>query len=1015
MEQAQTKKTNQTTIMGEEDKPPVIDSVEYFPALGSTEGTPSSPPKPKRLLRKADDITTTPDRANKTNSTPTINHVTPTAVGPGSSRINKDPKKMKNQQSLFAFMANRRASKDQITERTVVGQVKTTRLENGRRLVPAGEKQRLLHEKAKQSRKEAEEAAQREEGMADAPQKSIKFSKGSGGTKPTNPTKSVLKSALKKGPKKPIKIYKYELVVTVKLRVSYERKKNQVRKKVYVSLNDAITLMKEGGTDVAFLGKGGRKSTIPPIRTLTDFPTTAYALKQDYACVPNTFAFTDAKQGTSKVVELCMIIGMDEEIVPTLEAWEMDLAEKGIEIKEKKCQLLNTHDKHMILGCPTSLPPSLVARQCKAAFEEAEKKIREDKQGLYDQSLHATKEPLEFAILKRYPTGMPWVVIKEGENRPDSGRMVFVIQIKAEQEPRLRQILTELKDTSRLGIYLGKHAWTMVMQVPVREGDDMATKQMKNKTIDGVCAHGSFQLSLGHTIVPGMRNAEKVHRLKQLTKTGSTIKLKKTMAGILQYLQWEEDKVFQSVWTMEDGTAMVFFSNVIKDIETYVMNWTTCPAANIYYFLMRKGCDGDDVHKMLKECFSPDELVKIKNVSLNGPMAVLKEKVNIDMTAVVQNSKLFDMNRGLTKEEKLSKVQQAAVSNIQFGVATHGALGAFNFETDNDDVKTVTTGKKVGERASGSVSGETFAEDVFSVAGNTTKPDYQNEAEEVDSFASSMDTTWKPEEEDGNKNGQNVVDLTNSNNKMVIDMSGMDDDQGIDTTMKAAKDDMSLELEEKNKEGQTTDDKANNEADTAGGSKTSSGSFGKECNTEQDKRHDNKVDQAHTFLDQLWNDKGPSPEAMTLACRDIKEHMVHARDEEGIFMQVEGYSDDLIQSLKKEKDSITELIEFMEDTITNIQAYMQAEVKEGEEEKDGEKEAGKTETEKNGAEEDNEMFVDAKDDESIDSMTNEIKTTNKTQRTASNSQHGAAKDAVPHPVTKEGGQEVTAAPGHGDG
>ena len=847
------------------------------------------------------------------------------------------------------------------------------------------------------------------------PQKSISFSTGSGGTKPTDPTKSVLKNALKKGPKKSVKVYKYELVVTVKTRVTYVRKKNEVRKKVYVSLNEALTLMREGGTDVAFLGKDGRKSTIPPIRKLSDFPTTAYALKENYAFVPNKFAFTDAKLGTSKVVELCMIIGMDKEIVPTLEAWEMDLAEKGIEIKEKKCQLLHTHDKHMILGCPTSLPPLLVERQCKAAFEDGEKKIKGNKQGLYDQSLHAKNEPLQFAILKRWPTGLPWTNTQEGETRIDSGRMVFVIQIKAEQEPRLRQILMELKDTSCLGLHLGKHAWTMEMQAPIRDGDDMATKQKKNKTIDAICAHGSFQLSIGHTIVPGMRNVEKVHRLKQLTATGSTIMIKKSMASVLHYLQWEEDKVFQSVFTLEDGTAMVFFSNVIKDIETYVMNWTTCPAANIYYFLMRKGCDGEDVEKMLQECFSPDELVKIKNVSVNGPMAVLKEKVNIDMKTVVQNSKLFDMNRGLTKEEKLSKVQQAAENNIQFGVAAHGAIGAFNFEVDNDDVKTVTKGKKVGERASGSVSGQTFAEDMFSVAGNTTMPDYQREAEEVDSFASSMDTYWKPEDEDGTKKSLEDVNLSNTKHKMVIDMSGMNVEPEINADINAEEEDMSLRLEEKCRKGQTENNKANDEADTAGGSKESSASFEKECNAEQNKRHENKVDQPDGFLGKLWNNVGPSPVAMKWAYQGLKEHMSHAKDDNEEFMQVEGYSDDLIQCLKKEKGSVAELIEFMEDTIADINAYMQAEESEGEEVNEGDEGANKTGKVEEKEESDNGMFEDARDDESVDSLTKNIKQTSKTRNTAEDSQKGTAKDAGPHPITKEGGQEVAAAPGHGDG
>ena len=140
----------------------------------------------------------------------------------------------------------------------------------------------------------------------------------------------------------------------------------------------------------------------------------------------------------------------------------------------------------------------------------------------------------------------------------------------------------------------------------------------------------------------------------------------------------------------EDGTALVFFSNVIHDIQTYVNNWMTCPAPNIHWFLIKKGCDGEDVDNMLKKCFSPEELVKIGKVSYNEPMAVLRESFHLDMTAMVRNSRQFDMDRGLSKEEKLSRAQQAVASQVQYDVATHGVPGAFNFEDDNDDFKTAT-------------------------------------------------------------------------------------------------------------------------------------------------------------------------------------------------------------------------------------------------------------------------------------------------------------------------------------
>ena len=56
------------------------------------------------------------------------------------------------------------------------------------------------------------------------------------------------------------------------------------------------------------------------------------------------------------------------------------------------------------------------------------------------------------------------------------------------------------------------------------------------------------------------------------------------------------------------------------------------PAAKIHWFFLKKGCDEDDVTKMLQKCFSPDEVAKINRVFYNGPLAVLKEAFHLDMS-----------------------------------------------------------------------------------------------------------------------------------------------------------------------------------------------------------------------------------------------------------------------------------------------------------------------------------------------------------------------------------------------
>ena len=242
----------------------------------------------------------------------------------------------------------------------------------------------------------------------------------------------------------------------------------------------------------------------------------------------------------------------------------------------------------MLLGCPTPVPTAVTERQLKKSLNEAEDRVRKDEFGLYDQSLHATEEPTKFSLVKRYPTGMPWVSLKSNEARPNNGRMVFVLPLKADHEQRMRNLLKEIKDTSGLCKHMGKNAWMMEMQSSHRASDSMDVKRTRDKTIESVKAHGSMMLSLGQAQIPGLHNANKVHHLRKMDKNGKVRIIKKSVAGILEYLKWEEEKVFQSVWELEDGTVLVFFSNVILDIETYVDNWMPCPTAQIYWFLVKK-------------------------------------------------------------------------------------------------------------------------------------------------------------------------------------------------------------------------------------------------------------------------------------------------------------------------------------------------------------------------------------------------------------------------------------------
>ena len=170
-----------------------------------------------------------------------------------------------------------------------------------------------------------------------------------------------------------------------------------------------------------------------------------------------------------------------------------------------------------------------------------------------------------------------------------------------------------------------------------------------------------------------------------------------------------------------------------------------------------------------------------------------------------------------------------------------------------------------------------------------------------------------------------------------------------------------------------------------------------------DRRYANKIINAQTFQDVVHNEAGLGPVAMQMACKDLKEQMTQAVEEGSQKISISGYSDDLIHCPRREKESVAELVEYMEDLTTVFQDHLE--------------EVGKARGSQEGAEitmedvrrggmgegedkavaaEEEEEFKDAKKTRSITSNTS------KTQWAAVDSQAGTATSADPHPQAGEG-------------
>ena len=118
---------------------------------------------------------------------------------------------------------------------------------------------------------------------------------------------------------------------------------------------------------------------------------------------------------------------MGADTIKTIKDGEMDTRECRMELTVKRCQILATHNKHMILGAPTCVPVPVMTRQFNIVLKSSEERILQDALGRYNKNLHGGDKWIYFELIITYPSRLPFKKYGKGEDRPNNGRRAFII------------------------------------------------------------------------------------------------------------------------------------------------------------------------------------------------------------------------------------------------------------------------------------------------------------------------------------------------------------------------------------------------------------------------------------------------------------------------------------------------------------------------------------------------------------------------------------------------------------
>ncbi len=256
-----------------------------------------------------------------------------------------------------------------------------------------------------------------------------------------------------------------------------------------------------------------------------------------------------------------------------------------------------------------------------------------------------------------------------------------------------------------------------------------------------VQSHGAMQLSMGAATVPGIITATRKFTICLTPdKNGKPrAPTEKTLMEILRLMEIEGKKVWLCVnLKMSDGIYTGYFSSVVEEIKTYVAAFIRCPAAQVYYWLKRKGFLGKDVNRLICKCFTVEQQQKVtksKYIKEKG-FAIMKDSNENNIINVANNSGLFDMSLGLSDKEQCNRMAKTSYNNlaITFGDAKAGSMEAYNFSSEASI--TMLHKKREGKGVSVALT-KTIAKSVFSIATDDTS----NEDDKADTDDEEMDVS----------------------------------------------------------------------------------------------------------------------------------------------------------------------------------------------------------------------------------------------------------------------------------
>ena len=451
---------------------------------------------------------------------------------------------------------------------------------------------------------------------------------------------------------------------------------------------------------IAFLPKDTDDSKKkPPMLSLADFPLVQCNMKRHYFSFQSAFAFSAVNNENGRRINFSTRMGFNIDPALFLEEMAGDLEERHCSFKRKNQQAMDVENAVVLWGAPQFMCPKDGKTIIDSHLIPLEREMMKEDPQSFPAAIHNQPWPDYELVLEqpadfdRTPKGEKYVP------KPLHRRAVHIKCAKVDVDRFV--ILVAAAKSKRIWLdEFGKCFPSEIMTKKMWEEDEEGYGNV-------VTYHMAAIYSYAKAYVPGLLRARDDFTVTCLPDaSGNVAHHKVSIRSILQDVELGGKKVFQCV-LRSDGNRryQVYYKAKCPITAAFVKEYLRCAAAQVYYYLLKRGVKRAEVDRVVKKSFSHDQLALVKAAKYNkatklAQVSIAEEDMDIVMAAQ-QSDGFIDRLAHLTEEEAAAwKAKQLLLLKD----AAKSDPAAYDFE-NGQEVTSIHAGKHHPQLGSGASIG----------------------------------------------------------------------------------------------------------------------------------------------------------------------------------------------------------------------------------------------------------------------------------------------------------------------